>query len=156
MPLVVNQDYYLELNGIALACPAWEVTNIWALFDDMDVRGSDDVMPYVDGRTPRPRRVDGKVYTLSFEVYGDTDVDGTAIANSGVGLVQHLDYLKANLGLASASGDGTVPAIFHRSTEPALLADVHFLGFKGSELSPPAFLRTTFDISVPSGWTEAP
>lgn len=156
MPLVVNQDYYLELNSIALACPAWEVTNVWALFDDMDVRGEDVVLPYASGRVAHRRWLDGKVYTLAFEVYGDTDVDGTPIANSGVGLVQHLDYLKANLGLANATGDGTVPAVFHRATEPSLLADVHFLGFKGSDLSPPAFLRTTFDIVVPQGWTEAP
>lgn len=156
MPLVVNQDVYLELNSIALACPAWEITNIEELFNDMSVRGSDRIMPGAAGRRALKRVVDATVFTFSFEVYGDVDVDGTPIADSAVGLIQHLDYLKANLGLADQTGDGTVPAVFHRDTESSLLADVHFLGFKGSVLSPPAFLRTTFDISVPYGWTEAP
>lgn len=154
MPLVVNQDYYLEINSVKLACPAWEVTNVWVLFDDMALRGSDRILPKAAGRRAHKRVRDAQVYTLAFEVYGDVDVDGTPIADSGVGLVQHLDYLKANLGFASATGDGTVPAIFHRHTEPSLLADVHFLGFKGSSLSPPAYLKTTFDISVPYGWVE--
>lgn len=156
MPLVVNRDLYLELNTVALACPAWQVTNIAVLFDHPSLRGSDRTMPGAAGRRALPRVVDATVYTLGLEVWGQRDVDGAVIADPVAGLVQHLDYLRANLGLAESSGDGTVPAIFHRGTEPDLLADVHFLGFKGSALSPPAFYRTTFDISVPYGWEEAP
>ncbi len=157
MTITVNQDYYLELNGIALACPAWEVTNVWTLLEDMDVRGDDRTVGGASGRTALKRVKNSRIYTLSFECYGDMDTDGTPVVDSGTKLMAHMDYLKANLGFVKATGDGTVPAIFHRgATAHTMTADVHFLGFKGAELSPPAFLRTTFDISVPYGWVVTP
>lgn len=157
MPLVINNTYYLELNSVPLACPAWEVTNLEVLLaDDQAVRGSDRILPGAAGRRALPRVLDATVYTLGLEIWGQVDVDGAAIADPGAGLIAHLDYLKANLGLAAGSADGTVPAELHRGSASTLIADVHFLGFKGSALTPPAFLRTTFDISVPYGWEAAP
>lgn len=151
MPLVVNRDYYLEINGVALACPAWQVTNIGELLNDAGLRGSDRVLPGASGQRGLKRVRDVAVYTFGFEVWGERDVDGTAAADPARKLIQHMDYLKANLGFAKSTGDGTVTAIFHRGAEADLTASVHFLGFTGTQWLPPAAVRTTFDISVPGG-----
>lgn len=151
MTLVVNRDYYLEVNSIALACPAWQVTNIGELFNDPDLRGSDRILPRAAGRRALKRRRDAVVLTFGFEVWGTRDTDGTSAADPARKLAQHMAYLKANLGFASASGDGTVTVKFYRGAEATLTTTAHFLGFKGSEWKPPAFLTTTFDLSIPSG-----
>ena len=151
MPAVVpNRDYYLSVNGIVLACPAWQITNIGELFDDPDVRGDDTPLPYVSGETSHRRRTTGSIYTFNMEIIGQRDTDGSTIANAPLGLITHRDYLRANLGLAKATGDGTVPFVFYRSTAASLTASGHFLGFKGSRFVPPATLYTTFDIKVTS------
>lgn len=154
MPLIVNRAYYLEVNGVKLACPAWQVTNLAVLFDDGDVRGDDHVLPYVAGRVAVRRWRDAEVKTIGLEVVGQYDIDGTVAADPARKLVQHMAYLKANLGFASTSGDGTVVAKFFRGAEATLQTNVHMLGFKGSRWSAPAYLTTTFDMLVPSGaWT---
>lgn len=154
MPTVITRTYYLEINGIPLATPAWECPDLSPLLDDPQLRGADGILPYVNGGVPYRRRINPTVYTLALDVFGDQDHEGDPYDDAFEGLLTNFDYLKANLGLASETGDGTVGAIFHRGDLDQLTAEVHFLGFKGSRTSgsgTPSLLRTTFDISVPVG-----
>lgn len=153
--MLITRDWYLELNSVPLACPAWEVPDLSPLLDSGTLRGADVIIPGVEGVVPNRRRRTVHVVTLPFDVMGDVDVDGNPTADPLTGTVEHLDYLGGQLGFASGVDDGTVPAVFHRGDLTSLTADVHFLGFKGSQKQGEFLVRTTFDLSIPSGaWVE--
>lgn len=153
--MTVIRDWYLEINSVPLATYAWEVTNLSALLDSAALRGTDRLLPGAAGVRPNRRRRGVQVVTLPLEVHGDFDEAGDPITEPLEGVVSHLEYLTDSLGFASPTGDGTVPAVFHRGGLPDLAADVHFLGFQGSEAFGEWSLRTTFDISIPAGaWEE--
>jgi hypothetical protein len=151
---VITRDWYLEINGVPLATPAWEIPDLSILLDSPSLRGSDVLLPLAGFRGYR-RRPSLTVLTFALDVQGDVDEDGAPTADGLTGVVEHMEYLTTALGYAEATGDGTVPAIFHRGSLPALGADVHFLGFKGSQKQGTFLVRTTFDISIPAGqWEE--
>lgn len=156
MPTVITRDYYLEVNGIPLATPGWECPDLSPLLDDPNVRGEDSLLPYVSGVVPHVRRITGTVYTFLLDIHGDRDHQNNTYSDTLEGILTNLDYLKANLGLASSTGDGTVPVVFRRGDLNALVGDAHFLGFKGSKTLgiPPQLIRTTFDLSIPAGRLE--
>lgn len=149
----ITRTYYLELNSIPFATPAWEIPDLSAFLDDPALRGSDDIIPGIAGSIAHARRITTTVVTLPLDVLGTHDWNGGAIpeADQFEQLLIHMDYLKANLGLASSTGDGTVQAIYHRGDLEPLYADVHFLGFKGTSTQGKRLLRTTFDLSIPAG-----
>lgn len=148
----ITRTWYLEVNSVPLATPAWEIPDLSAILDDPALIGSDRQLPRVDGGRPYRRWITTTVFTFPLDVVGDRDWDDNPVAEADQfeQISVHLDYLKANLGLA-AEGDGTVEAVYHRGDLPALYADVHFLGFKGSQTQGKRLLRTTFDLSIPSG-----
>lgn len=152
----ITRDWYLEINSVPLACPAWEIPDLSPLLDSGTLRGADVIIPGVEGVVANRRRRTVHVVTLPLDVMGDLDVDGNPTPDPLTGTVSHLDYLGSQLGFASGVDDGTVEAVFHRGDDlPALSTDVHFLGFKGSQKQGEFLVRTTFDISIPSGtWVE--
>lgn len=153
--MLVTRDWYLELNSVPLATPAWEIPDLSALLDSGALRGSDRMLPRASGVRAHRRRRNVWVLTFPLDVIGDTDSDGSNIPDANEGVNLHMEYLNEHLGFAEASGDGTVPCIFHRGDLPEWHADVHFLGFKGSQKQGEFLVRTTFDISIPAGrWEE--
>lgn len=148
--MTVTRTYYLEINGVPLATYAWEIPDLSSLLDDPTLVGSNRWIPNTGSR-PYPRKIGETIYTFPLDVVGDFDEDGNANADPFEGLIVNMDYLKANLGLAESTGNGTVPAVYHRGDLNPLTADVHFLGFKGSRTEGDRLLRTTFDISVADG-----
>jgi hypothetical protein len=154
--MTVTRTWYLEINSVPLATPAWEIPDLSALLDSGNLRGSDRLLPGAAGVRPLRRRRTVWVLTFPLDVMGDVDEDGAPITDANEGVNEHMAYLNANLGFADPTGDGTVPAVFRRGDLPAWTADVHFLGFKGSRKLGEFLVRTTFDISVPAGvWEEA-
>lgn len=152
----ITRDWYLEINSIPLATPAWEIPDLSALLDSGALRGSDNIIPGFAGVVPNRRRRTVWVCTFPLDVMGDIDSDGTPLTDGNEGVNLHMEYLNEHLGFASATGDGTVPAVFHRGDLPEWTADVHFLGLKGSQKLGQFLVRTTFDISIPAGrWEEA-
>lgn len=151
----ITRDWYLQINGIPLATPAWEVPDLSPLLDSGALRGGDRRLPGASGVRANRRRRDVWVLTFPLDVMGDRDSDGSAITDANEGVNLHMAYLNAHLGFASETGDGTVPAVFVRGDLASWEADVHFLGFKGSQKQGEFLVRTTFDISVPAGrWEE--
>lgn len=150
LPTVPN---YGELNGIPLDTYAWRVVN--SGYDELlncpRLRGTDLVMPGAQGVRPYPRIIDVTVVAIPMLVTGAFDEDGVPIANPRAGLLQHRDYLRANLGLA-ATGDGTVPFVFHRE-DPLIdwSGDVTFLGFNGWTTLGMSDALVRLDLSIPAG-----
>lgn len=153
--MLITRTWYLELDGIPMATPAWEIPNLSAFLDTPTLRGADRILPGVDGGIPYQRRVSPTVYTFPLDVVGLVDWDNAPVADPFEQLNIHMQYLRENLTASTGVGDGTIPAIFHRGDLDDFVGDVHFLGFKGTNTMGDGLLRTTFDISVPAGQLEA-
>lgn len=152
---VITRTHYLELNAVPLATPAWEIPDLSPLLDSPALRGGDRVKPGADGATATRRVRSAYIVTLPLDIFGDLDADGNPYTTPLEGFQEHRDYLETGCGFALTTGDGTVPAVFHRGGLAAVGADVHFLGFKGTTTLSEFVIRTTFDISIPAGrWEE--
>lgn len=149
--MTVTADVYLEVNSVPLDTYAWRVLSYGDLFNGPQLRGRDLVMHGATGQRPYPRIVDASVVSLSLHVFGHRDQDGVAIADPLIGLMQHRDYLRANLGLGLTTGDGTVPAVFHRDTLDDLAGDVTVLAI--ADWRNRGGFEATFrlDLSIPDG-----
>lgn len=145
-------DEYLELNGISLHVPgAWRAASLAALLDDAPTRGSDLMLPGATGQRGRRRRRDRSVRTIPMHIFGVNNVSGTPYADRKLGLVINAEYLKANIGIAYATGNGTVTATWHRTDGSTKTAAVHVLGLIGSVKHAPYWATSSIDISVPLG-----
>lgn len=158
MPTVITADEYLTVNSIPLATPGWRALSMAPLLDDPPMRGADGLIPQASGRRPFIRRRDSDVRTFPFAVFGHFDHEGTPYDDRRMGAIENLEYLKANLGIASSSGDGTVPAVWHRRDDSEWIADVHVIGFVGArKVGGGVVIRTTLDLSIPAGiFVESP
>lgn len=142
---------YLEVNSVPLDTHAWRCLGYGDLFNGPRVRGTDLTMPGAVGVRPYPRLVDATVVSLSLHVFGHLDQDGGSIANPLEGLITHRDYLRTNLGLGLTTGDGTVPATFHRGSLDSVVGDVTVLGIE--DWRNRGGIEATFrlDLSIPDG-----
>lgn len=145
------RDEYLVVNGITLCIRAFQITSLAALLDDAPLRGDDRIVPGATGVLPYKRRRTVSVRTLPLFVDGAWDRLDAAVANPRNGLIANLEWLKANLGIALASGDGTVTAVWHRPDGSTKTAAVHVLGLIGVQKTSPATAMTTLDLSIPAG-----
>lgn len=150
--MTVTETTWLTVNGVDLATHAWLITDLSDLLNDGRVRGSDRVMPHADGVRAFRRRRTARVATFPLMIWGGYDVDGVVQADPVQGAIDHMVYLSDNLGIGYDVGDGTVPAVWHLPDGSTLEADVHVLGLIGTtDLGEEGVLRTTLDISIPSG-----
>jgi hypothetical protein len=151
MTVPADVEVYLEVNSVPLDTHAWRVLSYGDLFSAPAVRGDDRIMPGAPGRRALRRLVDATVKSLSLHVYGWRDQDGGAIADPLEGLLTHAAYLRANLGLGLTTGDGTVPAVFHRGSLANLTGDVTVLAI--SDWQNVGGREATFrlDLSIPAG-----
>ncbi len=153
MPYVITRDEWLEIDGIPLATPAWEITDLSELLNGPDVRGSDRVLPGVAGVVALRRRVTVSVRTLPMVIYGDRDWNGDSYEDGHDGVETNLAYLVDNLCIPTDTGDGTLPAVLYLIGGGVRTADVHVLSpiHTATELGP-AGLRATLDLSIPAGY----
>lgn len=114
MPTIITATAYLEVNGVPLATPAWRLQSLTPLKQGATLRGASTVVPAATGRKSNRRRVDEKTIRLGLWLFGVYDKTGTLRANARAGIELNNDDLQSSLGIASATGDGTVTAIWHR------------------------------------------
>lgn len=149
--MTVTRTWYLEVNGVPLATYGWEIPDLSSILDDPPLIGSNRKIPEGD-TVPYPKFPDDQIMTFPLDVVGDLDEDGDPISDVFEGWYLNFSYLKANLGYALQTGDGTVPIVFHRGNLDPQTVDGHFLGFKGSSTKGERLLRTTFDLGLPAGF----
>ena len=151
MTVPAEVTVYLEVNSVPLDTHAWRCLGYGDLFAAPAVRGGDRVLPYAPGRRAHPRRVDATTKSLSMHVFGWKDQDGGAIADPLEGLLTHAAYLRANLGLGLTTGDGTVPAVFHRASLANLTGDVTVLAIADWQNIRGREATFRLDLSIPAG-----
>lgn len=79
--VTANLAERLEIAGIPLSTPAWEIEDLSPLWDVAGYRGGDLSVPYQRGVVPFRRALGAKVVDLPFVVLGDYDPDGQPAAD---------------------------------------------------------------------------
>lgn len=148
---VITRTEYLEVNTVPLSTPAWWITNLTPeMLSSSDVKGGDIDIPHATGSYPNPRRYAATVKQFQMVINGSSDKDGGTPANFRVGVNTNVDYLLANLGIASTTGAGTVTAIWHRWDATTKTAAVTVLGLHVADLSH-RHVTAVLEISIPGG-----
>lgn len=91
MAYELTQTEYVEVDGVPLATPAWEVENLEELFGSAEPRGADLVVPYRRGVVPLRRNLGPKPVDLSVVIFGATDPDGVDHPDERAGLLANRD-----------------------------------------------------------------
>jgi hypothetical protein len=143
---------YLTVNSIDLFVDgAWRAASLAALLDAPAVRGADQGLWRATGRRGRRRYVDESVRTIPLHVFGMNDHAGVAHSDPRMGLVANAEYLQANLGIGSSSGDGSVTCVWHRRDSSTKTFSAYVVGLVGFRKQAPIWATTTLDLVVPAG-----
>lgn len=122
MPYVITfLDDYLDIDGVPLSCPAWELLNIETLMSGPDVRGEVRTMPGAVGGRPNILRAGAYALSLELFVWGGQDPEGAPYANPHEGVITNCDLLRSSVTNPTMVGRGTRLATWHR---PGVLADL--------------------------------
>lgn len=77
-----NLTERLEIDGVPLSTPAWEIEDLAPLWDTGEIRGQDQEVPYRRGTIPFRRTYGPKRVDLPIAVMGDFDSDGNPAADA--------------------------------------------------------------------------
>ena len=147
--MIVTRTEYLEIDGLALSTPAWEVLDPAAIFDVPDLRFDPQRIPYRRGAlepgfvTTAPRRVD-----LPMLIRGDQDPDGVPYLNPREGVAANRDRLATVL----ASGLSGVRTLrFHRDDGRTLSGPVIGIGGMRPQSDGPSVMRASVGLLLIEG-----
>lgn len=150
--MTVIFDEWLDLEGFHLATHAWWVESLAPLFN-IQKRGQDRVIPGAAGMRAHTRRTTRLSVTLVLRVFGQTDEDGVANADSRVGLYENLRAIEDAI-LTDVAGTRT--ATWHLPDGTTRTAECHVEGFTVNE-GAPTEARCALELSFPAGrWTDVP
>lgn len=133
MPALLQYDCLgvLSISGVSLNRPAWSIMNLERLWQQVEVRGEDRLIPGVNGVIAYRRRVTTRTVDLDFAITGDVDQAGNPVADGLVGLETNLDYLYANAFEPLTTADGTRPATLTKPSGATRTANVHVTFHEG-------------------------
>lgn len=151
MAYVTNFAHHLVINNVPLSTPAWEHTNLYALYSSANVRGQNRVMPGAVGVMPLRRRPTETSRTIALVVFGDRAWDGSTYTDAKAGLVTNLDHLLTNVidPLLTANSTAVAQIVGNGATR---VASLQVLGFEISDdpLSPAA-VYASMDVTLIEG-----
>jgi hypothetical protein len=133
MPVECDPCYgHLVINGVNLHNPhgAWGILDPSAVAGTGNFRGGNVEIPQGDD-LPFPRDHATTQYDLPLAVAGDVDhATGATNDDPYQGVLDNLAFLKANLGFADQSGDGTVSASWVQPDGTTITTTVTMLPFQ--------------------------
>jgi hypothetical protein len=150
----------LEIDGVPMLGPAWTLTDLTPLWGQVDVRGSDLILPMASGRRANQRRIDATEHSLQLIICGETDQDGDLWPNPWIGLEENLAFLRTNVVDPTGVGNGTLPAVLTMPSGDTRTADIHVLdlrqgavdaGTSGLSGNSTTAFYATLEISIPAG-----
>lgn len=150
MPGPVILRSWLEISGVPLAIPAFWTRSLRQL-RTRAARGEDQLLPGSAGYVARRRRRTGVRMAFPLVIDGAYDLDGALRSDPWAGLDANTDYLMANVVEPITTGNGTRPAVWHRSDGTTKSADVHVLSLGPPTAAGPTVDFTVLDLSVPAG-----
>lgn len=151
MTPTANRTSYLTVNSMPCATAAWWITNLEEEINKgYTLKGGDLDLPAADGVLGFPRRKGATVYQFEMVFRNDYDSAGTAASGK---LDTNIREFRDGIGMAYATGDGTVSAVYHKYSGGTVTASVHVLRFETAVLDH-RNARAVLEISNPSStWT---
>lgn len=147
---LVNKASYLTLNSMPCATPAWWIKNLEdEILKAPALKGGDLDLPASTGALGFPRRIAATVYQFDMTFVGYYGSDGAAQAWRA-GIVTNIREFKAGIGIASASGDGTVTATYTTFGGGTTSAAVHVVRFETQSPNKTS-IDAVLEISAPLG-----
>lgn len=143
---------YLDIDGVPLSTPAWEVTNLEAVASGPDVRGEPRILPGAFGARANLLRPTVTLISLQLYIYGDRDPEGNVQPDGHEGVIANIDRLRSTVTDPVMTGRGTRTATWHRPSPLAeLTATVQVRKLEiGDHLSPDT-VPATIDLSLIGG-----
>jgi hypothetical protein len=151
---VTFPDRYIELAGLPLSTPAWELLNIEVLLAGMQARGSNIVIPHASGTRARRRRRDQRTVTLEMAVTGAYDPLGAVNVDAALGLLANLEALAAALNPPATTDSLVAVTLTWRGVTRNGFAQVE--GYEVGTHASPSDVPLTIDLTFPRGGWEAP
>lgn len=151
MTYSLNFNQYLEIGGVPLSTPAWEVLNIQKLMSGPAVRGENLVIPGATGERALRRRPGGKSETVEMGIWGDKAPDGTPYMDREAGVWTNWLNLRNRFNaLLLDEGASTVLAVLHYRGG-TIQGQVQILGYELGDTYSPFELAATLDIYMVAG-----
>jgi hypothetical protein len=147
---ITQPDRYVELAGVPLNTPAWELTNIHVLLAPPPTRGSNVVIPGANGTKPRRRRITERSVSLELYLFGTSDAEGVAHADPNLGLLINIATLQALVLTPPPTASSTITATVHWQGASAT-GDVQVVGMEIGEKVNPVTVTATIDLIIPQG-----
>lgn len=151
MPATIWIDEYLKVNNITLCLEGvWIIKSLEAL-EGIEVKGVSTPVPHARGSLSNPNQIAERVVPLILIVFGEKDHNGDPHAEPKQGCKDNVAYLRANLGIASQTGDGTVAAVWHQNDGTELEANVRVVLHPGRKAGGGTLRFMPLDLIVPDG-----
>lgn len=148
MPPVILRDEYITINGVTLCIAAFQAKGLSPLLDGPKWRGDLDRLPGVPGAYSFADVMDATDLVIGVVVNGAWKWDDSAHSNHRQGLIDNMGYLKANLGIGSAS----VTMTWHQPGGSSKSGPIKIRGPYGTKkLTPSVVEMTTFDVFLLDG-----
>ena len=147
----------VEIDGIPLSTPAYEVTDFSELWDIPDVIGSLDSVPYRRGVVPFRRQWSGKRVRLPILVAGTYDENGDPHASERGGLILNRDALVRDVirPLQVETGDGTRTLRYLRPDGLTLAGPCSLAGRMSPTPVGPGAFRAAIEVELVEGGLRA-
>jgi hypothetical protein len=94
--------HYLDIGGVPLSTPAWEVLNLETLMEGPDVRGEPRLIPGAVGVRANPLRPTATTHTLELYFHGYADWEDTPYTDPHAGVLANVAWFRANVSDPSA------------------------------------------------------
>lgn len=151
MTYSLNFNQYLEIGGVPLSTPAWEVLNIHTLMSGPATRGENLVIPGATGIRAIRHRNTEKTVTLQLGIWGDKAPDGTPYTDREAGVWTNWLSLRNQFNaLLLDEGASTVLAVLHYRGG-TIQGQVQVLGYDLGDTYSPFELAATLDVNILAG-----
>lgn len=140
----------LVINSVSMTTPAWYIVDLRDLWLGPAVRGSDRIIPGVNGVIPYMRRPTVTTVSLPMIVSGRKNSSGTDYGNYYIGLETNIAYLRANVVDPTTTTNGTRAATLTMPSGATRTANIHVLSMTPGEVVR-YMQKFTLDISIPTG-----
>ncbi len=140
-------------DDFPLNCPAWDITDLQALWVEHAIRADSVLLPTAAGQRSYPSRYDESDYELTLFVNGYADQNGVAHDDAWMGLWANLQTLISGAFGPVTTGRGTIPATLTLPDGATKMkADVKFtLPRAVNPVEDPGYAVYRVTLTVPAG-----
>ena len=146
----ITFDRYLDIDGVPIQTPAWQLLNFEKLLGGPAVRGSNRIIPGSPGVRPKRRRATEKTLSLEVFIDGAFDWEGDPHSDPETGLIANIQYLREHV-TDPISGDSVRLATAYIKDEFVMTADIQVVSFDIGEHVGTSAVNATIDIALLDG-----